>query len=75
MSLKSGHDHLLGLLVRDGVRRTRTRFFGQPSRRHSYKPPLIRQAPSSQALAQRCRIVPGGAAGKPNKEVAADVRI
>jgi len=74
LSLKSGHDHLLGLLVRDGARRTRTRF-GQPSRRHSYKPPPIRQAPSSQALAQRCRIVPGGAAGKSNKEVAADVRI
>src|ERR1700694_1823761 len=34
-----------------------------------------RRSPSSQALAQRCRIVLGCAAGKSNKEVAADLRI
>ena len=34
-----------------------------------------RRAKSSQALAQRCRIVLGCAAGKSNKEVAADVGV
>ena len=34
-----------------------------------------RRPSSSQALAQRCRIVLGCAAGKPNKEVAADVGV
>src|SRR6478752_7729150 len=34
-----------------------------------------RRAKSSQALAQRCRIVLGCAAGKPNKEVAAEVGV
>ena len=34
-----------------------------------------RRAKSSQALAQRCRIVLGCAAGKPNKEVAAELGV
>ena len=34
-----------------------------------------RRAKSSQALAQRCRIVLGCAAGKSNKEVAAEVGV
>jgi hypothetical protein len=34
-----------------------------------------RRPSSSQALAQRCRIVLGCAAGKPNKQVAAEVGV